>query len=133
MNFPILSFITFLPILGMIIVLMLPKNRELLVKQITLAVTSLQLIAAVIILTGYNYALGGINNVESFQFVEKFRWIEMSGFSWIGTIKIDYFLGIDGLSVPMVLLTAIITFIATLASWNINKSVKGILRNVPSA
>jgi NADH-quinone oxidoreductase subunit M len=125
MNFPILSFITFLPILGMIVVLTLPKNRELLIKQITLAVTALQLIAAVVILYSYNYAAGGINNVESFQFVEKFRWIEISGFSWIGTIKIDYFLGIDGLSVPMVLLTALITFIATLASWNINKSVKG--------
>jgi NADH-quinone oxidoreductase subunit M len=124
-NFPILSFITFIPILGMIIVLLLPKNRELLAKQITLAVTALQVIAAVVILYSYNYALGGINNVESFQFVEKFRWIEISGFSWIGTIKIDYFLGIDGLSVPMVLLTALITFIATLASWNINKSVKG--------
>jgi NADH-quinone oxidoreductase subunit M len=125
MNFPILSFITFLPVLGMIIILMLPRNKELLIKYLTLGVTTLQVAASVVILNGYNYAMGGINNVESFQFVEKFRWIEIAGFSWIGTIKIDYFLGIDGLSVPMVLLSAIICFIATLASWNINKSVKG--------
>jgi len=124
-NFPILSFVTFLPILGMIIVLVLPRNKDLLTKYITLAFTGMQLIFSVFILAGYNYSLGGINNAETFQFVEKFRWIEITGFSWIGTIKIDYFLGIDGLSVPMVLLTALITFIATLASWNINTSVKG--------
>src|SRR5690606_25548894 len=58
-------------------------------------------------------------------FMEKFRWIDISGFSWIGQIKIDYFLGIDGLSVPMVLLTALISCIAAISSWNINKSVKG--------
>ncbi len=34
-------------------------------------------------------------------------------------------MGIDGLSAPLVLLTALITFIATLSSWNIDKSVKG--------
>jgi len=125
MGFPILSFITFLPVLGMIIILMLPRNKDLLIKYLTLVITGLQVIASLFILSGYNYSLGGINNPETFQFIEKFRWIEISGFSWIGTIKIDYFLGIDGLSVPMVLLTALITFIATLASWNIDKSIKG--------
>jgi NADH-quinone oxidoreductase subunit M len=124
-NFPILSFVTFIPILGMIIILLLPRNKDLIIKSLTLVITGLQVVASILILNNYNYALGGINNVETFQFVEKFRWIEISGFSWIGTIKIDYFLGIDGLSAPMVLLTAIITFIAALASWNINKSVKG--------
>lgn len=125
MGFPILSFITFLPVLGMVIILMLPRNKDLMIKYLTLIITGLQVIASLFILSGYNYSLGGINNPETFQFIEKFRWIEISGFSWIGTIKIDYFLGIDGLSVPMVLLTALITFIATLASWNIDKSVKG--------
>ena len=124
-DFPILSLLTFLPVLGMIIVLALPKQRETFVKSITVFVTGLQVVLAVIILAGYNYSLGGINDASSFQFMEKFRWIDISGFSWIGQIKIDYFLGIDGLSVPMVLLTALISFIASISSWNINKSVKG--------
>jgi|SRR5690554_373222 len=124
-SFPILSLITFLPILGMIIVLALPKTREKLIKSITVFVTGLQVVLAIIILAGYNYSLGGINDASSFQFIEKFRWIDISGFSWIGHIKIDYFLGIDGLSVPMVLLTALISFIAAISSWNIEKSVKG--------
>ena len=73
----------------------------------------------------FNYAAGGINDANSFQFIEKFRWIDIPGFAWIGKIKIDYFLGVDGLSTPLVLLTAIVTFIATLSSWTIDKSVKG--------
>ena len=124
-NFPILSFITFLPILGMIIILFIPKSQEKAIKSLTLAVTGIQLVAAVVILHFFNYSLGGINDPNSFQFIEKFKWIDIASLSWIGRIRIDYFLGADGLSVPLILLTALITFIATLSSWNINKSVKG--------
>ena len=124
-NFPILSLITFLPILGMVIIMFLPKEQVQPIKILTLIITGLQVVFAGIIIANYNYAAGGINDPNSFQFVEKFRWIDISGLSWIGRIKVDYFLGIDGLSAPMVLLTAIVTFIATLASWNIPKSIKG--------
>ncbi len=124
-GFPILSVITFLPILGMIIVLSMPKEKNREVKIATLVITILQVILAVILLANFNYSLGGINDPKSFQFVEKFRWIEIPGISWIGTFKVDYYLGVDGLSMAMVLLTAIVTFIATLSSWTINKSVKG--------
>jgi NADH-quinone oxidoreductase subunit M len=123
--FPILSFITFLPILGMVIILFIPKKLDVLIKSFTLFITLVQVVAAVFLLRSYNYALGGINDPASFQFIEKFRWIDISGFSWIGKIKVDYFLGIDGLSIPLVLLTALISFIASLSSWTINKSVKG--------
>lgn len=124
-HFPILSFITFFPIVGMIIVLFLPKTSTTLIKGLTIFVTGIQVVAAAIILSLYDYTLGGINDPSTFQFVEKFRWIEIEGFAWLGTIKIDYFLGIDGLSVPMLLLTAIVTFIAAISSWSIDKSVKG--------
>jgi NADH-quinone oxidoreductase subunit M len=124
-NFPILSVITFLPVLGMLIIMFLPKTQTQVIKSLTLLITSIQLILAIVILANYNYAAGGINDPTSFQFIEKFKWIDISGFAWIGKIKIDYFLGIDGLSVVMVLLTAIITFVATLSSWSINKSIKG--------
>jgi NADH-quinone oxidoreductase subunit M len=124
-GFPILTLITFLPVLGMIVILALPRNRDTLIKSITVLATGIQVILSVFILLNYNFSMGGINDPASFQFIEKFRWIEISGFSWIGTIKIDYFLGIDGLSVVMVLLTSLISFIAAISSWNIDKSVKG--------
>jgi NADH-quinone oxidoreductase subunit M len=124
-NFPILSFITFLPILGMILILFVPKKQEILIKWLTLLVTGVQLVTAGFIWRYYNYALGGINNLNTFQFIERFRWIDISGLTWLGNVKVDYLLGIDGLSAPMVFLTALITFIATLSSWNISKSIKG--------
>ena len=124
-NFPILSLITFLPILGMLIILFIPKRQALFIKSFTIIITGIQLALAIFLLSNYNFNLAGINDIKSFQFVEKFRWIEIDGFAWLGKIKIDYFLGVDGLSVPMILLTTIITFIASISSWTIDKSIKG--------
>ena len=124
-GFPILSLITFLPIIGMIIILAMPKQKTTEMKYISLIATALQVVLAVVLLGNYDYSAGGIFQEGSFQFIEKFRWIEITGLSWLGTVKVDYFLGLDGLSMPMVLLTALISFIATISSWNIKQSVKG--------
>ena len=124
-GFPILSLITFLPVLGMILILFIPKEQPKTVKYLSLAITGIQLVLAIILLANYNYGMAGIYEEKSFQFIEKFRWINITGISWLGTVKIDYFLGLDGLSMPMVLLTAIISFIACISSWTITKSVKG--------
>lgn len=124
-GFPILSLITFLPVLGMILILFIPKEQPKTVKYLSLAITGLQVVLAIILLANYNYSLAGVFEEKSFQFIERFNWINITGISWLGTVKIDYFLGLDGISMPMVLLTAIISFIACISSWNINKSVKG--------
>jgi NADH-quinone oxidoreductase subunit M len=125
MGFPILSLITFLPVLGMIIILFLPSEQSKTIKWLSLVITFAQVILAGILLANYNYGAAGVFDEKSFQFIEKFRWINITGISWLGSVKIDYFLGIDGISTPMVLLTAIISFVATLSSWSIEKSVKG--------
>ncbi|MBZ0200080.1 MAG: NADH-quinone oxidoreductase subunit M [Ignavibacteriaceae bacterium] len=124
-HFPVLSLITFLPVLGMLLILFIPKTQEMLIKYLTLAITGIQLVLSGFILATFDYAKGGVFDASGFQFIEKFRWIDISGLSWIGQIKIDYFLGIDGISTPLIFLTALIVFIATLASWNIPKSIKG--------
>lgn len=123
---PYLSLITFLPILGMVIILLISSKYKTLIKVVSLVTTFLQLVIAVILWMNFNYNAAGINDPNSFQFVEKWRWIEIKNLvEWIGTIKIDYFLGVDGLSMPMVLLTALISFLGVIASWNIPKAIKG--------
>jgi len=122
---PYLSLITFLPVIGIIIILLLPKNNDKLIKILSIVFTGLQVILAGVLWNLYNYTAGGINDPKTFQFIEQFTWIRFWGGDWLGTVKIDYFLGIDGLSMPMVMLTALISFIAALSSWTINKSVKG--------
>lgn len=122
-----LSWITFLPIIGMIAVLLLPKENRNAIRWTTLAVTFLQLVIAAFIFFNFNRGMAGINTVEGMQFVEKASWINIQGVPWFGKIHVEYFLGVDGLSVPMVLLTALISFIAVIASWNIDKAFKGYM------
>ncbi|MBI3586663.1 MAG: NADH-quinone oxidoreductase subunit M [Ignavibacteriales bacterium] len=122
-----LSWITFLPILGMIAVLLLPKENRNAIRWTALAITFLQLVAAAFIFFNFNRGLAGINTVEGMQFVEKVSWINIKGVPWFGKIYVEYFLGVDGLSVPMVLLTALISFVAVIASWNIEKAFKGYM------
>jgi len=122
-----LTWITFLPILGIVAVLMIPKGHETFMKWTGAIVTFLQLVLAVVICFNFNRGLEGINTQQGMQFVEKFSWIDIKGVAWFGRIQIEYFMGVDGLSVPMVLLTALISFIAVLASWNIDKAFKGYM------
>jgi len=124
-GFPILTFVTFLPIIGMILILFIPKENEQAIKLTTLGATLGQLLLSIILLSSFNSSLTGIFQESSFQFVEKFRWIEIPNVTWLGTVKVDYFLGVDGLSILMVVLTSIVSVIATLSSWNITKAVKG--------
>ena len=121
----ILTWMTFLPVVGIIIVLILSKENKNAIRWTSAFFTALQVLIAVIIYLTFNRSMSGINTQEGFQFVEKATWINIDSVAWFGKIHIDYFLGIDGLSVLMVILTALISFIAVFASWNIEKSVKG--------
>lgn len=132
LGFPILSWITLIPLLGILLVLVIPSGKDEAGKEkskkvyqyITLGITFVQLILAIIIFFNYNNGMTGVNNIAGFQFVEKVSWIKAS-FPMFGNINIEYFLGVDGISAPMVLLSAIVCFIAVFPSFNINKAVKG--------
>jgi len=121
----ILSWLTFLPILGMALVLLLPRKNYEAMRWTATVVTLVQVVLAFIVYLNFNRGLGGINTQEGMQFVEKTTWIDVESVAWFGRVHIDYFLGIDGISGPMVLLTALISFIGVVASWNIEKAVKG--------
>lgn len=121
----ILTWMTFLPTIGMVIVLLLNKDNKDAIRWTSVAITALQVILAIFIYMNFNRSLAGINTPEGYQFTEKANWIDIKGVSWFGHVQISYFLGIDGLSVLMVILTAIISCVAVIASWGIDKSVKG--------
>ena len=121
----ILSWIVFLPVLGMAIVLLIPDSKRNAIRWTAAAVTGIQVILAAIIYSSFNQLKTGINDVESFQFVEHYNWITVDAVPWVGKINIDYFLGLDGLSILMVILTALIAFVGVVSSWNIQKMVKG--------
>jgi NADH-quinone oxidoreductase subunit M len=121
----ILTWVTFLPIVGMALVLMIPKDARSAIRWTALGVTIVQVILAVILFIKFDRGLAGINTAAGMQFVERATWIDIRSVAWFGRIYIEYFVGIDGLSIAMVLLTALVTCIATISSWTIDKSVKG--------
>src|SRR5579885_823691 len=104
MGYPILSILTLLPVAGMIITALVPKDNVKMIRYISVGVTALMVVFSIILWANFNTTIPGINNPKGFQFVEKYEWIRISGLGVFGNVAIDYYMGIDGLSVLMVLL-----------------------------
>ncbi len=110
-NFPILSVLTFLPALGALAFLAVPRNRESFFRQGAFAVSLLNFLISLLLLKGF------IPSSAEMQFVEWRQWIPGLGAS--------YHLGLDGITLFLVLLTTLISMIAILSSFSaINKKVK---------
>ena len=110
---PVLSIITFLPLLGALAIFAFARgqNVERNSKVIALVTSLIVFVISMFIMNGFDAAEKG------YQFSEKFEWIKNTG--------IFYHLGIDGISVYFVILTAFLIPICILASWNsITKQVK---------
>src|SRR4051794_8979863 len=100
----LLLLVTFLPLAGMFLVLALPKSSSSMFRWIALGVTVAQLGLSLLLWHAFNPALGGINDASSFQFISKAVWLDLPSTA-LGNIHIDFFMGVDGLSMPMILLT----------------------------
>jgi NADH-quinone oxidoreductase subunit M len=118
MNSYILSLLIFVPVLGAVAMLLasqfIGKEKDYIHKWIAVIASGIQLILAVWLYLNFNPAV--VNVLES-PFTVQVTWIE--------NFNIQYFVGVDGLSMPMVLLTALLSFIGVVSSWNIKKSVLG--------
>jgi NADH-quinone oxidoreductase subunit M len=120
-----LSLLIFLPLIAALLILVLPNRIQNQFKFITLAVSVIQFFISLFIYLDFNSSAqnAGVNQESQFQLIEKLPWIRLDLGS-IGKLEIDYFLGIDGLSMPFLLLSALVTFVATLASWEIKTKLK---------
>ena len=108
-----LSLLVFLPTLGALALLLIPRERTQWLFKTALLFASLTFLWSLKVLWRFDPALGEM------QFKERF--------AWIPTYGIDYFVGIDGISLFLVLLTTLLGPIVILASWTINKRVKEYL------
>ena len=115
----ILSLMTFLPLLGAAVILCVPKGKDDAIRWIAAAASFLPLLLSVRLWFAYDRTLAGVNVASQFQFVEHY--------SWIPSINVEYFLGADGISMPMLLLTALLSFLAVIGSFGIDKKVKGYM------
>src|SRR6266851_5475114 len=106
-----LTLITFIPLLAMFVVLALPDTMKPSFKWIAVAATVPQLLIALHLYEHFD------TTTTAVQFAEKA--------SWMPSYNIHYFMGIDGISISMVILTAIIMFFSVFASFGINRAEKG--------
>jgi len=105
----ILSWLTFVPLIGAALIALTGKNNERSVKLIALVASLTSLMLALIVWYRFDPS-AGLNFEETFL--------------WVPILNVSYRLGVDGLSITMVLLTAIITPLALLASWKQDREVK---------
>jgi NADH-quinone oxidoreductase subunit M len=106
MHFPILSIIVLTPIVTGMIILMMPRDRKNLVRYLALAAATIALLLSAWVYFGYDLSVGG------YQFTEKYSWLPQLG--------ISYFVGVDGMNAPLVLLTGVVMFTGVLISWGID-------------
>lgn len=123
MNDFILSSLIFTPLLAALLVLLLPVRLQQTIKAVALAGTVVQMGLAILLYFGFDGTVLA-NGQQGYQFVEKVNWIGFTLGS-LGRFQIDYFLGVDGISISMVLLTGIVGVIGIISSWTITKNVKG--------
>ena len=108
--FPVLSTILLAPVVAALIMIFIPRQEGKSFKFIAAAGTFLSMVLSLVVYFNYDTAVGGL------QFAEKIPWIKDLG--------VSYFLAVDGISLPMVLLTNLIGFAAVFASWNISSRQK---------
>jgi NADH-quinone oxidoreductase subunit M len=107
----ILTYMTFTYLAGALVVLCLPRDAHALAKWVSAAFTLPPLLLAIWLFINFDRSAPG------FQFVQQAMWIP--------SFNIQYIVGVDGVSITMVLLTALLGFLCIFASWGIDKGVKG--------
>lgn len=99
----LLSWIIFSPLIIAFLALLLPKNKSQLARPLAIVSSLISLALALYLWNQFD------STSSSYQFVQNINWIPMIG--------AQYHLGIDGISLPLILLTAIITPLAYLGTW----------------
>lgn len=123
-NSQLLIILTLLPLAAMVGVLLIPRASVGAIRWTALVTALIQVAIAVALWSAFDSRLGGVFDATGFQFVTRAVWLDIPA-SAIGNVRIDFYLGVDGLSMPMVLLTTIVTVVATISSWSIDRSHKG--------
>lgn len=126
-DIPILSLILLAPLLGIIVLLLLPKQRSSWMKTTVVVTTLVPLLLSLWLYADYNKQQGGA------AYDEQYSWVDVplnkevpSGVSEF-KFTFQYELGIDGLSLPLLLLATLVSAMAALAAVHIKKRWKSFL------
>ncbi|MFC2010412.1 NuoM family protein [Chloroflexota bacterium] len=105
-----LTWIVFLPVVGAILIALIPKLSEKTIKYLATIFTAVPLALAITAFASFDRAAGG------FQFQDKV--------GWISAINANFHLGVDGLSLPLVVLTTFLGLMVVFISWKEHTRVR---------
>src|ERR1700722_1880580 len=107
-HWPLLSLVTFLPLVGAGFILTTRGDHEIVVRNarnIALSTSVIVFLLSIVLWVEFDPM------TAAFQFVEKARWVRIGGF------EVSYHMGIDGISLFFVLLSTLLTVLCVIASW----------------
>ena len=104
-----LTFLVFFPLVGALVIATLPREQERQAKWMALGVTGVVLVVSIAVFAAFDQDAAGL------QFTERYRWLRAADAGF----DVHYFLGVDGLSLTMLILAAFLFVVATLVSWSI--------------
>ena len=110
MEFNYLTTILVLPVIGAIIIAFISSEHGGIIRRVAAVFTGIPLILSVYLFAVFDRSLGAAGAV---QFEEKYL--------WIAPLNAHYHLGVDGLSMPLVMLTCFLGFLAVLISWKVHE------------
>jgi NADH-quinone oxidoreductase subunit M len=99
----------FLPLIGVLLCALLPKKADMAAKWVALFIAALNVILSGFLLTSFKFGEGMQLGTE---------------IEWIPQIGMKYHVGVDGLSLPLIVLACVLTFLAVIASWKITEKPK---------
>lgn len=102
-GFPVLSTIIAAPLVAVLLLLWVDEKNHALIRGISVVATGITVLLSLYLLFAYDIDAGG------YQFVEKIEWVKSMG--------ISYHVGVDGISVAMIVLTSFVIFTGVFVSW----------------
>jgi NADH-quinone oxidoreductase subunit M len=116
----VLSFMTFLPLLGVLAIFIAhlagyKEDKNL--RWLTVIIQAVNLALAAWLYAKFDSGFTRADGNDGFQFIEHGVWIR--------SLNVEYFVGVDGVSISMVFLTALISFVGALASFSVKDQLKG--------
>jgi NADH-quinone oxidoreductase subunit M len=141
----IMSLVIFIPSVFAIALLFIPRGREEVMRWVALFGTAITLLVSILMFIDYYHMIDTVSG-GSFRgpatllehrasqaeanatkadarSLNSQDWVARR--PWIPRFRIEYYLGVDGISMPLVLLTTALSFLAMIASWNIDRYVRG--------
>jgi NADH-quinone oxidoreductase subunit M len=116
----LLSILTFMPLLGVVIAFGMyfaDYRDDKVLRWVTVIITGVMCLLSIWLYQLFNGNVTRADGNDGFQFIEHAVWVR--------SFNIEYFIGVDGTSISMVLLTSIVSFVGAVASFSVEKQLKG--------